>query len=137
MIYDFKIEFDCISAQKRLDFLIAKKAKVDITEKKGKRTPNQNDLFHVWVKVFADFIGDHDLDSVKREVKSTLLGQIEVTNRFTGQKELTDVKTSAMDVGQMYEFMKKFKEWAFSDYGCYLPDEKDRGYAEMLNSYNL
>jgi len=137
MTYNFNIPFDCISAQKRLDFLIAKKAKAEITEKKNKRTLDQNALFHLWIKVFADNIGEHNLDSVKRDVKRTLLGQIEVTNRFTGEIQLIDYKTSVMDTTQMSDFMTKFKEWAFSDYGCYLPDEKDRGYAEMLNNYDL
>jgi hypothetical protein len=107
---------------------------VDLTEKQKKRTLDQNALFHVWVAVFADFIGEASRTDCKRDIKRHLLGMREVTNCITGEVEKDDYETSKMTVGELSGFMDKFKAWAGVE-GCYLPYWKDAGYEEMMEQY--
>ena len=115
--------------------LIEKACIVELTEKKKKRTIDQNSLFHLWVAVFADFIGEPSKESCKRDVKRELLGQKVCKNIFTGQSEFEDYKTSEMTTKELGEFMDKFKIWAQTEYGCYLPYFGDAGYEEMIEQY--
>lgn len=119
----------------RCEALKSKRCIVDLTEKKTSRTLSQNALFHVWIKVFADSIGETDLERLKNDVKRHLLGRRMVHNRFNDTDEPDDYHTSDMDTARMSAFMDKFKAFAMTDFGCYLPYEGEAGYREMLNEY--
>ena len=108
---------------------------VELTVKSRPRSLNQNSLFHVWVKVFADYIGETDLEACKSMIKNHLLGRKIVQNRFNGQEEMQDFKTRELSNKQMSEFMDKFKAFAMAEYGCYLPYGNEEGYHEMLGEY--
>ena len=108
---------------------------VELTVKSRSRSLNQNSLFHVWVKVFADYIGETDLEVCKSMIKNHLLGRKIVQNRFNGQEEMQDFKTRELSNKQMSEFMDKFKAFAMTEYGCYLPYGNEEGYHEMLGEY--
>lgn len=108
---------------------------VELTVKNRSRSINQNALFHVWVKVFADYIGETDLEACKSMIKNHLLGRKIVQNRFNGQEEMQDFKTRELSNKQMSEFMDKFKAFAMAEYGCYLPYGNEEGYHEMLGEY--
>lgn len=113
-----------------------KKFIAEIKEKREKRTLDQNGLFHVWIKVFAEFTGERSLEACKRDVKRTLLGLKETVNIFTGEIQKEEYHTSEMDTKEMAELMTAFKEWAMSEWGCYLPYWKDAGYDDMINQYS-
>lgn len=119
----------------RCEVLKKKKCSVVLTERITHRTVPQNALFHVWIKVFADSIGETDLERLKTDVKRHLLGRRMVTNRFSGIVEEDDYSTSQFNTKEMSEFMDKFKAFAMTDFGCYLPYEGDAGYKEMLEQY--
>lgn len=115
--------------------LIAQKETFAIETKAKQRTPDQNALFHLWVKVIADEVGEPSFDRCKRDIKRTILGMKEGVNRFTGEVMVDDYKTSEMTVGELSSFMDRMKAWAQTELGCYLPYYKDPGYEEMVNEY--
>ena len=115
--------------------LIGKACIVELTEKQKNRTIGQNDLFHKWISVFADHIGEPSFEACKRDVKRYLLGQKIVTNVFTKKDQYEDYKTSEMSIEQLAKFMSKFKIWAQTEFGCYLPYFGDPGYEEMIEQY--
>jgi hypothetical protein len=135
MFYDFSKEFDAERARVYLEKLIEKKDKAELTKKRPLRSPNQNALFHVWVAVFADHIGYESEARCKKDVKRELLGQREYVNRLTGETEKEDYETHLMDTKQMSGLMDRFKAWALSEHGCYLPFYGDIGYEEMMSEY--
>jgi hypothetical protein len=106
-----------------------------IEEEKQKRTPSQNSLFHVWVAVFADYIGYESREECKKDIKRFFLGMRERVNRITGEIENDDFETSKMSTKELSDFMDRFKVWALTEYNCYLPYWKDAGYDEMIAEY--
>lgn len=136
MRFDLNNNFDRERFKSFSEKLLSNRKKVELTEKKGKRTLSQNALFHLWIAVLADHIGEVDLNSVKRDLKRTLLGMREVSNRFTGERQMEDFSTSEMDIKELSDFMDKFKIWANTDFGCYLPYVGDPGYDQMIEMYN-
>lgn len=127
--------FDAKSAEAYMAKLIAKKETFAIETISKQRTLDQNALFHLWVKVVADEIGEPSFERCQRDIKRTILGMKEDVNRFTGEVIQDDYKTSEMSVGELSSFMDKMKIWAQTELGCYLPYYKDPGYEEMASEY--
>ena len=57
MIYDLTSKVQQERAKKRLDYLIEKKKKIEITQKNHKRTLSQNNYLHLIIDYFAVQIG--------------------------------------------------------------------------------
>ena len=135
MIYTLSSTFDIERAKTYFAKLIEKSAVIELCEVRRKRTINQNSLFHAWIKCFADHIGEISFEDCKRDVKRAILGMHCCTNRFTGVLQFDDYRTSQMDTKELSEFMNKFKVWAHTEYGCYLPSPDELGYDELINEY--
>lgn len=137
MKYDLSKIADIDRAKVFFEHLVSKRTKIEICQKREKRTLSQNSLFHLWVKVFQEHTGDISFDDCKRDVKRAILGVKEVVNRYTGEVTFDDYKTSLMDTKQLSDFMEKFKVWADIEFGCLLPLPEDRGFDDMIDRYNL
>ena len=135
MKYDFSKPFDIERCKAFLNKLIEKRAKVELTQKREKRTLNQNSLFHAWIRVFQEHTGEPSFEDCKRDVKRVILGVREVVNKFTGEVQTDDYRTSQMDTRQLSDFMQKFKAWADTEFGCYLPTPDDIGFEDMIEQY--
>ncbi|MDR1335944.1 MAG: hypothetical protein LBK22_03830 [Tannerella sp.] len=135
MIFKLSNKFDAERAKAYLSKLIARGGTAELTEKRPVRNLDQNALFHVWIQVFADHAGYESRADCKRDVKRVILGQREYVNRLTGEIEKEDYETHLMDTKQMSGLMDRFKAWALSGHGCYLPYYGDIGYEEMMSEY--
>lgn len=133
MRYNLQSDYGRMSFTKKADMLMAKGATVDLTECGHKRTLSQNALLHLWFAEFAASIGEPSVSAVKRDVKRHLLGQREVTDTITGETVLADYHTSEMSTAELADFMDRFKAWADTDFGIYLPYKGDIGYEELIN----
>jgi len=109
---------------------------VEITEKRRPRSLPQNALFHLWVRAFADAIGEEDVEKCKIDIKRHLLGQYTALNPATGKIETYDFRTSLLDATRMSELMDKFKAWALNEFGCILPYYGEAGYDDMYYRYS-
>lgn len=107
---------------------------VEITNKR-KRTLSQNALFHVWIRCFADFIGETDIDYCRVSVVRAILGQKVKSNKFTNRTEYYDYRTSEMSTEQMTLLLDKFHAWAQTEYNLHLPLPEENGYDDMYNAY--
>ena len=134
MRYDLSNKLDVAKFDTYSERLKRDGKKVELTEKR-KRTLSQNDTFHMWVAVFADFIGETNFEECKSDIKRHLLGMRERYSKITGKVEFEDFETSKMNTKEMSDFMDKFKIWAQQE-GCYLPYWKDAGYEEMMQQYS-
>lgn len=140
MIYNSLNAFDREKAKARFEKLIKKRATFDLTEKQNPkeadiRSGQQNKTVHLWFSVMADFFGYTSNDDCKRDAKRAILGQLSYDNPLTGKTELRDYETHLMTVSELGSFMNKFKIWALSDHGCYLPYFGDPGYDEMVQMH--
>ena len=135
MIYDPKKELDVQNAKLKFDKLINGDKPFELKEKRM-RSLNQNSLFHLWIKVFADFIGEPNLDACKRDIKRELLGtKGTFYSKITRKDEIEDYHTSEMSDQELSSFMDKFKSYAATEWNCYLPYIGDVGFNEMLSQY--
>ena len=132
MTYNFNIEFDCISAQKRLDFLIAKKAKVEITEKKNKRTLDQNALLWLWLTCIENETGT-DKDDLHEYFKGKFLGFKQ--NVFNGESYDVRLTTKKLNTAEFTEYLNKINQFASTELGIYLPNPKDLGFESFYEAY--
>ena len=111
------------------DYTVSAKKKTKI------RSLQASALFHVWIKVFADHIGEPSLERCKTDVKRHILGVKERMSAITGKVEIEDYKTSEMTTGELSSFMEKFKIWAKDEFGCRLPYWREQGYEQMIELY--
>lgn len=135
MRYDLSNALHLQQFKARCMALIRNKATVELSEKKPQRTLPQNALYHIWIKVFAEAIGETDLQAADLDVKRHLLGMRSRLSRVSRQWVATDYHTSKMSKEEMAAFMDKFKHFAQTEYGCYLPYEREAGYREMIAEY--
>lgn len=135
MHYDLQNALDRESFKARVNKLYQQGAKVELREVKQKRTLPQNAIFHLWIGVIADAIGEYDRESVKRDVKQLFLGTSEAYNRFTGELIQVEAKTSKLTTEQMGDLLSRVQHWAREELGIYLPSPDDEGFAEMQERY--
>lgn len=100
-----------------------------------KRTLKQNNLFHLWVSVMADFMGEPSIESAKVDIKRELLGQWKHYNHFTKVVEERDYETHLMSVTDMSFLLDKMQAWAWAEYQIILPKWEDEGYEDMARKY--
>lgn len=135
MIFNLANEFEREKFKARCNKLYKNGNTVELTEKKKNRTIDQNSLFHLWVKVFADETGYLSLSDCKADIKQQLLGKRESENKLTGLTEYRQIDTHTLSVDEMSAFMDKFKIWAQNEFGVYLPYICDNGFEEMTDYY--
>lgn len=107
---------------------------VEIASKK-KRTLSQNALLHLWIRCFADYIGETDVEYCKTSIVRAILGQCERKNIVTGNTEVFDFRTRDFTTEMMSNFLDKFHAWAQTNYDIHLPFPDEIGYDEMYNAY--
>jgi hypothetical protein len=134
-IFNLKSKFDLTTFEVMVEKDKEQGAVVRYERKAASRNLSQNALFHLWLSVFAEHIGEPSVEQCKADVKRVLLGTIPHESRITGEIYQVEKSTSKLDKAQFAAFMDKFKAWAMSDFGCYLPYFKDAGYEEMIKQY--
>ena len=108
---------------------------VTVKKKTQKRSLHASALLHVWIKVFADHIGEPSVERCKTDVKRHILGVKERESKITGKVTAEDYKTSEMTTAELSDFMSKFKIWALCVFDCRLPFWREDGYEQMIEQY--
>lgn len=124
MTYNLTNTFDQQSARTYLDSLIKKGAKINITERRPKRTIAQNSYLHLLLGYFASQTGD-TLDWVKQRYYKYLCNP----DLFVRSREdkylgnVTYLRSSAdLTTEEMTMAIERFRNWAASEAGIYLPE---------------
>lgn len=127
MYFDCSKEEDRKKLMIRIQFLLDKEKKVEITEKREKRTLNQNSYLHLLLSWFGAESGN-TLDYVKEEYFKKLCN----SEIFLYEKEdpyLGKVKvirsSSDIDTKQMTLAIDRFRNWSSAEAGIYLPDANE------------
>jgi len=123
MIYDLNNPLHRESFKARCEHLLKKATIVELTEKK-KRTLPQNSYLHLILSYFGVETGN-TLDYVKEYYFKRLCNpDIFVYQKNDKHIGLVEVLKSSRDVSveEMKNAISKFKEWALSEAGVFLPD---------------
>ena len=124
MLYDLSNPLDVQNARVRLEFLIKRSCIAELTEKKQKRTLNQNSYLHLLLGYFASQTGN-TLEWVKQQYYKKLCSP----DIFIGEKDdpflgrVKYVRSSAdLRTDEMNLTIERFRNWSASVAGIYLPE---------------
>lgn len=135
MQYNLSQEHERKAFELRCKTLQAQGAKVSLLQIKAKRSLSQNAIFHLWVAVIADALGEVNREQVKSDIKSFLLGRRITYNLFTGEEESAEYRTRSLSQEQMSDFLTRLKAWSEADLGIILPSPEDEAFAFMQERY--
>lgn len=129
MIYNLSSQLDVLNARTRLEFLIKRGCIVELTEKKQKRTINQNAYLHLLLGYFASQTGN-TLEWVKQQYYKKLCNPDlfigERDDPFLGRvryvRSSSDLRTDEMNLS-----IERFRNWSAAEAGIYLPDATSEG----------
>jgi len=120
MIFDFNSDFDAIKARKRLEYLIQKKAVINLSEKKKKRTIRQNAYMHVCLGLFCMETG-----YTMKEAKELFSYQLPDLMRYTKNEFTFQRSTSELDTSEMSILIDNIRETALDQLGLYIPTSEE------------
>lgn len=136
MIYDLSKETDKKRAGERYRFLQDKGAKIELTERRKKRTVSQNSYLHALFGHFAIETGN-TMEWVKQKYFKLYCNKElfvrEKNDEFLGRVKYT--RSSAdLDTGEMTLAIERFRDWASREAGIYLPEPHE---TEMLEQIEI
>jgi hypothetical protein len=126
MIFDPKKELDKKRAVDKINHFIAKGKVFELTEKKERRSIQQNSYMHLIFSWFALETG-----YTEEEVKQEIFKKIVNANLFYEGEHGQLVKierwrsTSDLDTGELTVAIDRFRNYASKEAGIYLPEPKD------------
>ena len=143
MLLDTSKPFEAKKAQTRLDFLIGKGAKIDITEKREKRSVDQNSFFYAVLTQFAVEYGE-TIEYVKeRMFKAEINPEIfifERENRKTGETRKALKSSADITTTEMALAINKFMKYA-AEMGIYIMDadtyKENYFYVQQMKEQNI
>lgn len=142
MVYDLNTDIDRIRYEKRVKSLLNRRAVVELSERKPRRTTPQNAYLHLLLGEFAMQTGNTlewtKAEYFKRHCNAELF-VIRKRDELT-HREVEVLRSSRdLDTGEMTTAIDRFKHWAAAECGIDLPDAEDRewlGYIEREMQYN-
>ena len=124
MVYNLSTPLDVQNAKTRLELLVKRGCIIELTEKKQKRTLNQNAYLHLLLGYFASQTGN-TLEWVKQQYYKKLCNP----DLFIGEREdlflgrVKYVRSSAdLRTDEMNLSIERFRNWSASEAGIYLPE---------------
>ena len=136
MLYDLKHSYQAKQAITRLKQLIGKGARIELTERTGKRTYKQNRYLHLLLTKFAMEYYD-TVEYVKQEIFKRIVNPemfcIEVTN-LKGKR--TALRSSSdLDTKELTLAIERFRDYSVkSELGLYLPEPNETEYLEAIEA---
>lgn len=135
-VYDLNTDIDRERYRKRVDTLFAKRAVVELAERKPKRSLSQNSYLHLLLGEFAMQTGNR-MEYVKREYfKKECNPELFIgcaVDKLTG-KEVMNLRSSKdLDTGEMTTAIERFRNWAAEVAGIDLPDAEDQAWLDYIS----
>lgn len=134
MLYDLSDELQAAQFNTRAAALTKKGVIVDLTEKKPRRSTNQNSYLHVILSYFAVETGN-TLEWVKQQYFKKLVNPV-IFIRVTEDKYLGKIKilrsSADLDVDEMSTAITRFRNWASAEAGVYLPSADEERLIQLM-----
>lgn len=134
MIYQTHLPNQKQDAIDRFKYLIGKGKRIELTEKKKKRSISQNSYMHLIFSWFGLEFG-YTLEEVKQEIFKR---EVNPEIFYDGDKDgiVTIQKwrsTASLDTGEMTLAIDRFRDFS-AKHGCYLPEPKDLNWLETIEN---
>lgn len=127
MLLDTSKPFEANKALTRLNFLISKGAKIDLTEKHAPRTVRQNAYEHILFCLFGIEFG-HSMEEVKQEIfKKDVNRELFKTtfeNKLTGEETETWRSTASLTTEETTFAIERFRNYSAKN-GLYLQTSQE------------
>ena len=128
MFYDANKPIDVQRAIVKFKHLIEKKKTFELTQKKEKRTLNQNSYLHLILSFFALEYGE-TLEYVKFEFFKKLVNkqifEYERINVKTGEIRIDYRSSASLNTKEMTDAIERFRNYSSKEAGVYLPTPKE------------
>ena len=132
MKYNLSITYEIEKCKTRLNFLIRKQAVVDLSEKREKRTIDQNSLYWLWLSCIMNETGEYK-DRLHEVFKQKFLGTENILV-FDNQFQITK-STTQLDTKQMTDYLNRIQEFSNAELGILLPNPEDLVWADFYEHY--
>ncbi len=134
MIYRTQIPIEKQNAIERFKWLISKGRRIELTEKKKKRSIAQNSYMHLIFGWFGLEFG-YTLEEVKQEIFKK---EVNPEIFYEGDKEgiVTISKwrsTASLKTDEMTLAINRFRDFS-AKHGCYLPEPNDLNWLETIEN---
>lgn len=132
MRYNLSIQQNALAAKEQLKHLIKKGAKIELTEKRSRRTIPQNAYLHLILSWWGLEYG-YTLEESKQYFK-----ELNKDYYYYEKKGKTFVRsTSGIDTKEMTVHIEKFRDWSAQN-GLYLPAPNEQQQIDsMINQLNI
>lgn len=134
MHYDLATETGRKSFLIRTQFLIDKQRKVELIERREKRTLSQNNYLHLILSWFCIETGN-PLEFVKQEYFKKMCNPdiffFEIDDKYLGKVKMLR-SSSQIDTKQMTMAIDKFRNWSSHEAGIYLPEANEDKFLEHI-----
>ena len=129
MFFNLANPVEIKAAQSRLDFLVAKQKRINLTEKRKKRTYKQNRYLYL-------LIGGFSLETGYTLAESKMLYKLQSTEVYCYTKrEQKFIRSSAdLDTKQMSISIERFRIWANEVAEVYLPSANEMELLEHIEN---
>lgn len=134
MIYNLANPLDAQNAKTRLELLTKRQCIIELTEKKAKRSLNQNAYLHLILGFFASQTGN-TLEWVKQQYYKKLCNPDlfigEKDDKFLGRikyvRSSADLRTDEMNLS-----IERFRNWSAMEAGIYIPEPTNEAEIEAM-----
>lgn len=134
MLYDLGDILDRERFKRRTNELYRKRGIVELSEKKPKRSLQQNAYLHLLIGWYAVETGN-SVEYVKREYFKRLCNP-DIFRRIKQDKYLGEVEdlrsTKECDSGEMTTAIERFRNWSSSECGIYLPSPDEQAFLQSI-----
>lgn len=135
MLFNLSIETDRQKAKESFNFLLKNGKKIELKEKKNRRTLSQNRYLHLILSWFAWEYGE-TLEYVKQEffkkIANEEIFKTEYANPRTGEIRTAWKSTADLDTATLTTAIDRFRNYASKEAGIYLPEPSDLVYLEEI-----
>lgn len=135
MIFHLSNEFDRQRAKERFDFLLKNGKKIELKERKEKRTAPQNRYLHLILSWFAWEYGETQ-GYIKQEIFKKIVNEeifkTEYINFKTGEIRTDWKSTADLNTQELTTAIERFRNYACKEAGIYLPEPSDLVYLEEI-----
>ena len=131
MIYDLNIEFDRQSFKAKSHYLMEKRVRVELKQKRARRSLKQNSYLHLILSWFGLETG-YTLEEVKQDIFKRDVCRSYFKQLKHGREVY--LSTSDLDSGQLTGAIEKFRNWSVSEHGIYLPDPNETEKLESMEA---
>lgn len=134
MYFDCKKEEDKKRLLIKVQYIIDKEKKVEVTERRGNRTLSQNNYLHLIIAWFCLETGE-TLKYVKDEYFKKLCSPdifiVEKHDPYLGKVKILK-SSSEIDTKEMTTAIDRFRNWSSMEAGIYLPDANEDKFIEHI-----